>query len=183
MPEPSQREHLVSSRSAFNTSRPYSDAVNSSDQNTQKIGEQMQPQLAETATVVSNTNQNHNTAAAVQAATREPSATAKPPRTATALVALLMALIAVFGSSGTAQASANKCAGPLSLGSCVDVKGKKLHVDTIKSQVAPYVGTCPYGHSQVLIGGRHFADSNGGHDKPTACRTTRAERSPPVRGT
>ncbi|MEV8509711.1 hypothetical protein AB0368_33475 [Actinoplanes sp. NPDC051475] len=45
------------------------------------------------------------------------------------------------------------------------VNGTKLHVNSIKSRVALYAKTCRTGHSQVLIKGKHYADSNGGKDK------------------
>jgi hypothetical protein len=63
-----------------------------------------------------------------------------------------------------ALASADKCKGD-AFASCVAVNGSKLHVNSIKSRVALYAKTCRYGHSQVLINGKHFADSNGGRDK------------------
>lgn len=63
-----------------------------------------------------------------------------------------------------ALASADKCKGD-AYASCVAVNGSKLHVNSIKSRVALYAKTCRYGHSQVLINGKHFADSNGGKDK------------------
>ncbi|UQU67477.1 hypothetical protein COUCH_14910 [Couchioplanes caeruleus] len=63
-----------------------------------------------------------------------------------------------------ALASADKCKGD-AYASCVAVNGTKLHVNSIKSRVALYAKTCRYGHSQVLINGKHYADSNGGNDK------------------
>lgn len=63
-----------------------------------------------------------------------------------------------------AQASADKCAGGWNE-SCVAVNGTGLHVNWIKSRVAPYAWTCVYGHSQVLINGNHYADSQGGRDR------------------
>ncbi|RSM67443.1 hypothetical protein DMB66_15935 [Actinoplanes sp. ATCC 53533] len=61
-------------------------------------------------------------------------------------------------------ASADKCKGD-AFASCVAVNGKKRHVNWIKSRVALYAKTCRYGHSQVLINNKHYADSNGGRDK------------------
>ena len=63
-----------------------------------------------------------------------------------------------------ALASADKCKGD-AYASCVAVNGSKLHVNSIKSRVALYAKTCRSGHSQVLINGKHYADSNGGKDK------------------
>lgn len=63
-----------------------------------------------------------------------------------------------------ALASADKCKGD-AFASCVAVNGKGRHVNWIKSRVALYAKTCRYGHSQVLINGKHYADSNGGRDK------------------
>lgn len=85
-------------------------------------------------------------------------------RAGAVLATAILSLIAVFGFSGAAQASADKCRGDAS-SSCVAVNGKGLHVNWIKSRVAPYSKLCVYGHSQVLINGRHYADSNGGKDK------------------
>lgn len=65
--------------------------------------------------------------------------------------------------SAPAMASADKCVGDADA-SCVAVNGKNLHVNWIKSRVALYAKTCLYGHSQVLINGRHYADSGGGQD-------------------
>lgn len=77
--------------------------------------------------------------------------------------ALLATAIAVFAAAGVAQASANKCSSGLNIG-CVDVKGKHRDVDRIRSQIIPAGRSCIQGHSQVMIGGRHYADSNGGRD-------------------
>ncbi len=79
------------------------------------------------------------------------------------LVSLLITAIPVIAASGPAHASANKCSGGLHR-SCVDVKGKHRHVDRIRSQIIPAGESCIYGHSQVMIGGRHYADSNLGRD-------------------
>lgn len=95
--------------------------------------------------------------------TRRQHLTALPLRAGALLAALLVTIIAVFGATGAAQASANKCTGGLNP-SCIDVKGKHRHVDRIRSQVIPAGRSCIYGHSQVMIGGRHYADSNGGRD-------------------
>jgi hypothetical protein len=69
-----------------------------------------------------------------------------------------------------ALASADKCKGDAH-SSCVAVNGSGLHVNWIKSRVAPWGKTCLYGHSQVLIADKHYADSNGGNDK-TYCGTS-----------
>lgn len=92
------------------------------------------------------------------------SRTAGTRRAGGTLLAVVLALaVAVFGFPGVSEASAHIC----STGryrSCVDVKGTRLHVDTITSEVIPYSTMCLRGHSQVMINGRHFADSNGGRD-------------------
>ncbi|MFF5291835.1 hypothetical protein [Paractinoplanes globisporus] len=62
-----------------------------------------------------------------------------------------------------ALASADKCVGD-AYASCVGVNGSGLHVNWIKSRVAPPFKNCIYGHSQVLINGAHYADSGGGED-------------------
>ena len=72
-------------------------------------------------------------------------------------------LVATLGLATPALASADKCKGDAHQ-SCVAVNGKKLHVNWIKSRVAPYAKTCLNGHSQVLINNKHYADSNGGKD-------------------
>ncbi|WP_199515957.1 hypothetical protein [Nucisporomicrobium flavum] len=74
------------------------------------------------------------------------------------------ALGLAFTVATPALASADKCKGD-AYASCVAVNGSKLHVNSIKSRVALYSKTCRYGHSQVLINGKHYADSNGGRDK------------------
>ncbi len=76
---------------------------------------------------------------------------------------LLITATAVFGASSAAQASANKCSGGLHR-SCIDVKGKHRHVDRISSQIIPAGKSCIFGHSQVMIGGQHYADSHYGRD-------------------
>jgi len=79
------------------------------------------------------------------------------------LTVLAAAALSVTVTATPAQASADKCVGDAHL-SCVAVNGKNLHVNWIKSRVAPYSKLCVRGHSQVLINGSHYADSNGGRD-------------------
>jgi hypothetical protein len=74
------------------------------------------------------------------------------------------ALGLTFTVATPALASADKCKGD-AYASCVAVNGSKLHVSSIKSRVALYAKTCRYGHSQALINGKHYADSNGGKDR------------------
>ena len=92
-----------------------------------------------------------------------PDPVATMARAAAVLTALLITAITMLAPSGAAHASANKCSGGLHR-SCVDVKGKHRHVDRIRSQIIPAGKSCIYGHSQVMIGGRHYADSNLGRD-------------------
>ena len=80
----------------------------------------------------------------------------------TAVLAAALSLTLTVGAP--ALASADKCVGDAHQ-SCVAVNGSKLHVNWIKSRVAPYSKTCLYGHSQVLINNKHYADSNRGKDK------------------
>lgn len=81
------------------------------------------------------------------------------------LCAVVVAALGVTLALATpALASADKCKGD-AFASCVAVNGKKRHVNWIKSRVALYGKTCRYGHSQVLINNKHYADSNGGRDK------------------
>jgi hypothetical protein len=87
--------------------------------------------------------------------------TGRRPRIGSVLVAVLVAFIAVVGPAGSAQASADKCAGGYASQSCVGVNGNDLHVNWIKSRVSVYAFSCVYGHSQVLINGAHYADSPG----------------------
>ncbi|GAA2535031.1 hypothetical protein Ahu01nite_099490 [Winogradskya humida] len=74
------------------------------------------------------------------------------------------ALSLAFTATSPALASAEKCNNDF-FASCVSVNGTNLHVNWIKSRVGLYAKTCRYGHSQVLINNRHYADSNGGRDK------------------
>jgi hypothetical protein len=75
-------------------------------------------------------------------------------------VAVAFGILAVGAAPGAAQASANKCAGSGSYSTCVDIKGRALHVETIKGQVTtPPGNSCVTGHSQILINGTHFGDS------------------------
>lgn len=69
-----------------------------------------------------------------------------------------------FTMATTAWASADTCTGD-AVASCVAVNGSKQHVISINSRVALYAKTCRYGHSHVLINGKHYADFNGGKDK------------------
>lgn len=85
-----------------------------------------------------------------------------------ALVAV--AVLSTVAVAAPAQASADKCKGDVHA-SCVAVNGKGRHVNWIKSRVSPYSKFCIYGHSQVLINGAHYADSNRGNDK-TYCGTS-----------
>src|SRR4051812_2191705 len=78
-----------------------------------------------------------------------------------AVVATALGITLAVGTP--ALASADVCADLLTA-SCVGVNGTNLHVNWIKSRVALYAKTCRYGHSQVLINGAHYADSNGGRD-------------------
>ena len=82
-----------------------------------------------------------------------------------AIMYVAVAAAAVLGvalNASPALASADRCNGPgLSL-SCVAVNGTNLHVNWIKSRVDVYAWICEYGHSQVLINGRHYANSPGG---------------------
>lgn len=80
------------------------------------------------------------------------------------------AFVATLSLAMPARASADKCKGGAHQ-SCVAVNGSKLHVNWIKSRVAPYARTCLKGHSQVLISIRHYADSNGGKDR-SYCSTS-----------
>jgi hypothetical protein len=83
----------------------------------------------------------------------------------TRAAAMCAAALAVTLSVATpVLASADKCKGDAHQ-SCVAVNGSKLHVNWIKSRVAPYAKTCLNGHSQVLINNKHYADSTGGTDK------------------
>jgi len=75
-----------------------------------------------------------------------------------------VALVLTLTAAAPALASADKCRGD-AFESCVAVDGSKLHVNWIKSRVALYSKTCRYGHSQVLINNKHYADSNGGKGK------------------
>ena len=79
-----------------------------------------------------------------------------------AVVAAVLGL--TFAVAAPASASADKCKGDAHA-SCVAVNGKGQHVNWIKSRVSPYSKYCLYGHSQVLINNRHYADSNRGKDK------------------
>ena len=79
-----------------------------------------------------------------------------------AVAAAALGLTAVMATP--ALASADKCYGGGWYQSCVGVHGTDRHVDWIKSRVSVYSKTCILGHSQVLINGRHYADSNGGKD-------------------
>ena len=74
------------------------------------------------------------------------------------------ALGLIFTATSPALASADKCKGD-AYASCIAVNGSGVHVNWIKSRVALYAKTCRYGHSQVLVNGKHYADSNGGEDK------------------
>ncbi|GIM93207.1 hypothetical protein [Paractinoplanes toevensis] len=86
-------------------------------------------------------------------------------KTFTRVVAVAAAALGLTLTAATpALASADKCKGD-AFESCVAVNGTGLHVNWIKSRVGLYSKTCRYGHSQVLINGDHFADSNGGRDK------------------
>ncbi len=86
-------------------------------------------------------------------------------KTLTRLAAIAATVLGLTLTAATpALASADKCKGD-AFASCVAVNGKGRHVNWIKSRVALYAKTCRYGHSQVLINGKHYADSNGGDDK------------------
>ncbi|XVU24228.1 hypothetical protein ACQPZJ_44520 [Actinoplanes sp. CA-054009] len=87
-------------------------------------------------------------------------------RTAVAAAAVLASTLIAT----PAMASASKCL-ERPTASCVEVNGTNLHVNWIRSKVGLAAKTCRYGHSQVLINGYHFSDSNFGRDK-TYCSTS-----------
>ncbi|MFI5931650.1 hypothetical protein [Actinoplanes sp. NPDC051494] len=77
----------------------------------------------------------------------------------------LVGLTALVIVPQPAQASASKCVAEVANSSCLTVSGTGLQVNWFKSKVGIFGNNCFSGHSQILINGKHFADSNGGGDR------------------